>query len=223
MTCRQMTCYASESEKFEFIAVYDLDETIIPRRIEEYKNQQLIGILSETCSKEPIPYSLYDYITRLIEKYYPRGVNKLTSIFFDSALYFSQTENIKNLMQDIKKVIELDSTPTTVFLSYGNNQKHPFQISKDDMDFIKNLILQYEQKDFIFKKYKNKLIKASPNFSRFLYLIHETPNYIQPPYKCIDKGLKTVTIVLKIFFLSFQVYITPIMSRHFILMNQLLL
>jgi hypothetical protein len=183
-------CYTTEGEKYEFITVYDLDEIVFPRRF--HQNETSLSCIknNRTCSAESslITFSLYDYCISLVEKIFRRELLSLNCIYFDSALYLPNDANIKNLISDIKKVAFSSqnlSFPIIVYVSHGANKTHPFTINKDDLDFIKNLVNEYEAAECLYSKYKNILNERLPNFSRFFYLNHQVKPGLQSPYKAI--------------------------------------
>jgi hypothetical protein len=65
------------------------------------------------------------------------------------------------------------------------NLKHPFEINKEDLDFIKNLVNEYETAECLYSKYEDVLNENFPNFARFFYLDHEVKRGLQSPYKGI--------------------------------------
>ena len=182
-------CYTTEGEKYEFITVYDLDEMVLPRRFDQ-KDISLSCLKNpQTCSETSlIPFSLYDYSINLVEKIFRRAISSLNCIYFDSALYLPNDANIQNLIRDIKSVVSSYQNltfPMNVYVSHGENKKHPFEIYKDDLDFIKNLVNEYETAECLYLKYKNILNDNFPNFSRFFYLNHQVKPGLQSPYKAI--------------------------------------
>ena len=182
-------CYTTEGEKYEFITVYDLDETVFPRRF--HKNETNVSCIknNQTCSESSlIPFSLYDYCISLVEKIFRRELFSLNCIYFDSALYLPSDANIQNLISDIKKVAFSSQNltfPVNVYVSHGANKTHPFNINKDDLNFIKNLVNEYEAAECLYSKYKNILNDNLPNFSRFFYLNHQVKPGLQSSYKAI--------------------------------------
>ena len=186
-------CYTTESEKYELIAVYDFDEIVFPRRIDDthVENKKALScnstqIYSNTSSF--IPYTLYDYSLKLVSKHMKSDeITKLSTIYFDSALYLPVNANIADLMNIIKATIyNLNSSlPTYVYLRHGKNKTHPFEIKNEDIEFTKTLVKEYESFECLYQKYKDKLLKVYPNLLRFLYLMHEVKSGIQLPYKGI--------------------------------------
>ena len=186
-------CYTTESEKYELITVYDLDEIVFPRRIENKHDENKIVLScnnTEICSNNSsfIPYTLYDYCLKLVSKHMSGEITRLSTIFFNSALYLPVNENVADLIRRIKNATfhKLNTSfPIHVHLSHGKNKTHPFEIKIEDLEFAKNLVFEYESFECLYRKYKDNFLNVVPNFSRFLYLIHEVKPGLQSPYKGI--------------------------------------
>ena len=72
-----------------------------------------------------------------------------------------------------------------VYVSHGVNRKHQFQIIEDDLDFIKNLVTEFETAECLYLKYRNILENNFPNFVRFFYLNHQVKPGFRSPFKTI--------------------------------------
>ena len=185
-------CYATEGEKYELVGLYDIDELILPRNIEDNHDENKIALScanNKMCSESFIPYSLYDYLIKLIqnEKRIGGNMSKMSTMFFKSALYLPVNENTRRLMREVKIISTSNniSFPINVYLSHGEKEMQPFEIDKNDFEHVKNLVEEYESFECLHEKYKDELLNAYPNFTRFLYLIHEVKPGIQSPYKAI--------------------------------------
>jgi hypothetical protein len=181
-------CYSTEGEKYEFITVYDLDEIVFPRKSDKNEINLSCNKNNDTCSQNSsIPFSLYDYCIDIVKNHFSHDIIHLQSIFFDSALYLPVDTKIRNLIIDLKNVSKSENVtfPINVYVSHGVNQKHPFEINKEDLDFIKNLVNEYETAECLYSKYEDVLNENFPNFARFFFLDHEVKRGLQSPYKGI--------------------------------------
>lgn len=193
-------CYISESQFFEFVGLYDFDEVIFPRRFEKdyFHDIDSCQDNSKVCAKDPFAISLYDYVVKLLATQYKNNITRLASIYFDAGLYLQLDYNINRLMMDFNSIsgsLESHKINETIKLSLDNNTDHKLLISSNDFAYVKDLASKLDAFKCLFEIFQSKK-KHDLNliFSRFLYLILETKENIQRPYKCLHytKNVKTI-------------------------------
>ena len=195
--------------KHEFVALYDLDEFIFPRSLDNYKDfhekQSNYNCENKNsiCSLNPIDSKynnyFYDYLNSLIERERKgRDREKLRSIDFRRTVVLRQSDKSTILiMKELKRLIEIidskqvHSYPLELFIRLNMEKKlgYKFLIKENDVDYIKYVYKSYENLDSCgFNRYLNDLIRSNtvidPNLVRFLYFVTE---YTLTSYKNYKK------------------------------------
>ena len=184
-------CYITESEKYEFVAIYDVDEIVLPKSFEHVQDKTFLSCYrnNEICSDQSLfPYSLYYYCLEIIKKYSKIPLKNVANLKFNPSIYLEKDENIPKFIKDIKNLLLSNnlSFPINLSLLHGSNEKRSFRIlNKDDLEYVKSLVNDYDIFECLYDKYKDKLVKTYPNFSRFIYLATETVWGKMHPYKKI--------------------------------------
>lgn len=181
-------CFIELGQKYEFLTLYDLDEVVFPRimnltKMEDKKAEfNCNHTESNVCNNSPFSISLYDYIMKLVDKYFKHDISKLHTISFDHALFFKQEDIQKTLFVDLKSI-------TKNLKRSGFNIQYPIQtylnrtktgisffIEKNDVSYVEYLVRIYE---FLECFYEEKLKNANieKDFLRFIFFI--TPGFIR--------------------------------------------
>jgi len=191
-------CYLTERKIFEFVALYDFDEFIFPRKFDS--NQYFIDIDKcndpNICSKDSFTTSLYDYIIKVHLMHSNEDINYLSSIYFDAGLYLQLDYNIFNLLFKLQAIISnKDKINETISLSLDNRTNHQILINPNDIEYVEDFIEEWTINVCFSKTFDTK--KSRKVFfvlSRFIYLILETKENIQRPYKCVHNTQNVITI-----------------------------
>ena len=171
-------CYSRLSYKYEFVALYDLDELIIPRSYDplqiikskeiyecEKKNKLLINL-------NPISTSMYDYIKRVVKENFNYDISKLRSIGFFHGAYLlpNNVENkIMNRIQEISSKINTNSLTETfpIRINFG----FELVITEDDKDYVVYLNKLYKEFTCYYDKYLSKIANFDKSLIRYLYFM----------------------------------------------------
>jgi hypothetical protein len=212
-------CYSVYRQKYEFIAHFDLDEVIFSRNFNDsdyftQTNKEIKCSDSKTfCKLKPFKNdfesnklneqnSIYNYVQFLINKFRnDRDPNKLSSIYFQNAVYLPPDIEEKKLIDEFDSIISTDNAkrtyPIKVYLSTPPyNQGHTFLIETDEnIQYIKYLSNFYRNylKSCIFNEHLNKSDKIHRNFLRYLYFVSE-PNEREPKAIHYYKNVNTILI-----------------------------
>jgi hypothetical protein len=168
-------CYITMSQKYEFVALYDLDEVIYTRSLNS-QNMTLVESCknsSSICQLKPFSMKIYDYLNKLIEN--EEDKNKLSAIVFDHAFYLLSYDMEIKLMDNLKNFI-LNGTqkyPSKIFLEYKSQLVHEFIIEKTDLDYIKNLINLHDTLSCLYKDSIDNITTINHDLKRFLYYVTE--------------------------------------------------
>ena len=132
-------------EKYEYVAIYDLDETILTRKTtDDTKNGTGCYDTASNCKSNKTLINIYDYIKELIDKNYKKDKTKLRSVIFRNAFYLPPEFSGINLIENLKSLI--------------NNKKYPTQLIIKSFEFY----LQIEEKNI---EHINKLINYFNNLN----------------------------------------------------------
>ena len=191
-------CYLTERNKFEFVALYDYDEFIFPRRFDS--NEYLKDINScndpKICSKDLYTSSLYEYIIKLHAHNTNDNISNLSSIYFDAGLYLHLDYNIYNFVFKLfDNIKEKNLLNETINLSLDNKTDHQILINQIDIEYVEELVKKWNINLCLSKKFDSKKnINIYPVLSRFIYLILEVKENIQRPFKCVHYTNNVITI-----------------------------
>ena len=183
-------CFIVFRHKYEFIAHYDLDELLLPRRynINEFSEKKHALTCSNTnyvCSKIT-PFennNMYDYIKSLIEsKRDKRNLDKLSLINFRRTITFKPQQIIEiKLINDLKNIIDNSiKFPTEIFVQTNHLQKygHRFIIKREDIDYVRYLYKTYNS---FFSCANNRYLRNITNinnvFVRYMFYHQNEQDY----------------------------------------------
>ena len=83
----------------------------------------------------------------------------------------------------------------TINLSVDNKTDHQILINQNDIEYAEEMVQKWNINSCISKKFYSKGKKNFyPVLSRFIYLVLETKNNIQRPYKCVHYTNNVITI-----------------------------
>ena len=160
-------CYLTMKEKYEFVAVYDLDETIFPRRISN-ETDDANSICDNSighCKYNSFGNNIYDYINELIDKnYYDHDKNKLRSIVFSNAFYLPTQDFEIEIMKKLKEIVDYKDQKFPVKLVFKNFPY--FRVRKEDLEYVKVLISNFNSLKCL---NTNDTKYISKDFNRFLF------------------------------------------------------
>ena len=184
--------------KHEFVALYDLDEFIFPRSLENYidfhenKSNFRCENKNSICPFNPIASKhrsyFYDYLNSLIERERNgRDRKKLRSIDFRRTIALKHSdESTILIMKELKRLIQtinssqVNSYPLELFIRMNKKEilGYKFLIEETDVDYVKHVYKSYENLISCgYNEYLNDLIKNNSvldrNFVRFLYFVTE--------------------------------------------------
>ena len=157
-------CYASFYYRYEFVALYDLDELIVPRAhnlLDISKSNQIFECrnLSQVCSYKPV-LKMYDYIKDLITNEFKHNISKLRSIAFHHSVFLIPTTNVQNLLMENLKIIvdQIKTNHSNVYpfiLNTGGNYSfhHSFIINELDKEYAVHLSHAYDEIKCLFDKF----------------------------------------------------------------------
>ena len=153
-------CFTKLSKKYEYVGIYDFDEFIYPRQLNNvkdfYEKKALFSCKnkSEICSLNPFGLSnphqnhLYNYlIDRLNRDQNKRDLSKFAGFQFKQVETFTR-ENEKKFLESLESLIinNNKNNSTIVFpQQLTANLYHYFQINKNDIDYVNYLLKSYKE------------------------------------------------------------------------------
>ena len=183
-------CYTSFEHVYEFVAYYDFDEIIYPRKASmnaylSLGNNEEMCYQSNFCllsSNFETSFDLYNYTKDILKRTY-HSKDPLGSVYFTNAFYLEENYYVKKLIDDLGNIItnkrnffeSKDKTENiSIHLKFTRNLGHTFFIKSDDYDHLKQIYDSYMLMACIYDRFNSKLNnKLDLTFKRFLYFITE--------------------------------------------------
>ena len=170
-------CYIQLKYIYEFVALYDLDELIIPRNWNNGESDSNLSCLSKNkiCMQIKKSLNMYDYIKSLVKSYFSHEISRLRSIEFQHAAYFLPNELQNSLMNKIKSLahqIETNSLNESfpIFIQVANSNNF-FTVEENQTNFIIKLSKLSTLFDCYYESYLKQITNFDINLVRYLYFI----------------------------------------------------
>ena len=171
-------CYISLGYKYEFVALFDLDELIIPRNYDRLKIIQSEDIYKckennkELCNLNPSSIPMYDYLVNIVNENFNYDISKLRSIAFYHGAYLIPNSieiDVMNRIKEISDKIESKTLNETfpIRINYGLN----LLINENDTEYILYLSKLYTEFSCFYNNYLSKMENFDKNLIRYLYFM----------------------------------------------------
>lgn len=173
-------CYIQYGYKYEYVALYDLDELIVPRTLSSVKmfnEKKLFSCMkdNQVCNEiKPISIGMYEYIQRVLKQQSINDVSHLRSIAFSHAAYIIPNEMQAKLMNNLKELsikIQNNVFKKKDFPLKLAFYRHIFTINEDDILYVQYLVDSYESFSCYYSNYLSKMHNFDKNFLRFIYIL----------------------------------------------------
>ncbi len=171
-------CYSRLSYKYEFVALFDLDELIIPRTYDPLnmiKSKEIFKCEknSKLCDLNPIlSTSMYTYLKKIIQDNFEYDITKLRSIGFLHGAYLIPNDVEKNVMNTIKDIaLKIESNTLTGPFPIQVNFGFVLEINENDKDYVVYLNKLYNEFTCYYNKYLSNITNFDKNFIRYLYFM----------------------------------------------------
>ena len=176
-------CYANYGYIYEFVTLYDLDELIVPRSLNQSNEVLECNGNKKICNMSPFKTPIYDYLKSLVKNYFDHDITKLRSIAFEHAAYFipNEVENmIMKQIDDAAKMIEIKNEnlnfplkiniDTARFLFFSKT-RYSFIIEETDVDYVVYINRIYQMIKCFLKHFPKSKQLIDTQFIRFLYFL----------------------------------------------------